>query len=63
RREQPGVVIVGAGMAGAQTAVALRENGYEGPARERAATSLRRPPCTCRSAGAVGSRRLGNSGT
>ncbi|MEV7679194.1 FAD-dependent oxidoreductase [Streptomyces sp. NPDC088341] len=31
RREQPGVVIVGAGMAGAQTAVALRENGYEGP--------------------------------
>ncbi|MGW6743812.1 NAD(P)/FAD-dependent oxidoreductase [Streptomyces sp. NPDC055025] len=31
RREQPGVVIVGAGMAGAQTAVALREKGYEGP--------------------------------
>lgn len=27
----PGVVIVGAGMAGVQTAVALREQGYEGP--------------------------------
>ncbi|WP_434739171.1 NAD(P)/FAD-dependent oxidoreductase [Streptomyces katrae] len=27
----PGVVIVGAGMAGVQTAVALREQGYDGP--------------------------------
>ncbi|MFD8966302.1 NAD(P)/FAD-dependent oxidoreductase [Streptomyces sp. NPDC059568] len=31
QRERPGVVIVGAGMAGVQTAVALREKGYEGP--------------------------------
>ncbi|MFE2596175.1 NAD(P)/FAD-dependent oxidoreductase [Streptomyces sp. NPDC059396] len=30
-RARPGVVIVGAGMAGVQTAVALREKGYEGP--------------------------------
>ncbi|MEU9039647.1 FAD-dependent oxidoreductase [Streptomyces sp. NPDC048352] len=28
---KPGVVITGAGMAGVQTAVALREQGYEGP--------------------------------
>ncbi|MER6319149.1 FAD-dependent oxidoreductase [Streptomyces sp. NPDC001581] len=28
---QPGVVIVGAGMAGVQTAVALREQGFDGP--------------------------------
>ncbi|MFJ8001677.1 NAD(P)/FAD-dependent oxidoreductase [Streptomyces sp. NPDC096310] len=30
RPEGPGVVVVGAGMAGVQTAVALREKGYEG---------------------------------
>ncbi|RSS60407.1 oxidoreductase [Streptomyces sp. WAC07061] len=31
QQTNPGVVIVGAGMAGVQTAVALREQGYEGP--------------------------------
>ncbi|MGW5029040.1 hypothetical protein ACWEO9_29900 [Streptomyces albidoflavus] len=31
QQEDPGVVVVGAGMAGVQTAVALREQGYEGP--------------------------------
>ncbi|MFE3827779.1 NAD(P)/FAD-dependent oxidoreductase [Streptomyces sp. NPDC059092] len=30
RADGPGVVVVGAGMAGVQTAVALREKGYEG---------------------------------
>ncbi|MFE3742200.1 NAD(P)/FAD-dependent oxidoreductase [Streptomyces sp. NPDC059134] len=30
RRRGPGVVVVGAGMAGVRTAVALREQGYEG---------------------------------
>ncbi|MFI6702071.1 NAD(P)/FAD-dependent oxidoreductase [Streptomyces sp. NPDC050509] len=30
RTDEPGVVVVGAGMAGVQTAVALREKGYDG---------------------------------